>query len=84
MEFITELIAPAPGLAVAAFIVWRFLGYQEKRDAAMAAMHQEHLEARGETRRVLEENTKVIHKHDKQVEHTLDKLGELCEVLKMR
>ena len=55
-----EVIFQAPGLAVAAFIVVKFLNYIKARNGSLENIFRDHTRTTGELNKVLQENSKVM------------------------
>ena len=56
-QFITKLAEQVPNLAVLCFLAWLFLRAMEKRDLFIKNLHDEHLDAREQSRTAIRQNT---------------------------
>lgn len=56
-ELIKTALAQSPGLVVLFLLVQMFLRRDRERDTFIAALHSEHMAARGESRQAIKENT---------------------------
>lgn len=76
-----EMAKQVPSLGVLCFIVWIFIRYQEIRDKTIRQMHEEHLDARAESRRALQSNTEAIYE---QRDALLKQMSKICQCLEDR
>ena len=80
-DILEHALNQVPSLVVLVLVVWIFLKHLKERDAAyyaeMAKINSEGLEARLETRKVIEHNTAVIEKNTETRGELLQAIREM-------
>ena len=56
-QILQKLLAEAPNMGVLLIVIYLFLKAQEKRDSFIKQLHDEHIEARKESKDAIKENT---------------------------
>ena len=80
MELLIKLATQIPNLAALCFIVFAYIKSNERVITAIRDMHQEHLDAREQTRTVLTHNAEASEHQTR----ALDNLANTIERLKTR
>lgn len=78
-DLLKEAAKQAPALALMVVVVWMFIKHLASRDASMRdgykTMFNEHLDARNESREVIQENTKALREN-------AETRGQVTEVIR--